>query len=229
MVYLTGDTHGNFFRIMDFCINQETSLNDTLVILGDAGINYYKNKKDVALKKLISHLPITLLCVHGNHELRPYEIEGYSEEVYKGGIVWCQPEYPNIKFAKDGQVYNLDGKQCLVIGGAYSVDKYYRLEKGYNWFESEQPNDMIKQDVEDALKKRFNKIDVILSHTCPFKYEPIDMFLPSVDQSTVDSSTEKWLDKIEETTDYKAWYCGHWHIDRHVDKIHFLLNSYECL
>lgn len=48
-----------------------------------------------------------------------------------------------------------------------------------------------------------NKIDVILSHTCPLKYEPSEVFLSGIDQSTVDKSTEKWLDRIEETIDYK--------------------------
>lgn len=31
--------------------------------------------------------------------------------------------------------------KTIVIGGAYSVDKFYRLSKGYNWFEDEQPSD----------------------------------------------------------------------------------------
>lgn len=53
------------------------------------------------------------------------------------------------------------------------------------------------------------------------------MFLASVDQSRVDTSTEKWLDKIEESIDYKAWFCGHWHTDKRIDKIHFLFHSYE--
>ena len=70
-------------------------------------------------------------------------------------------------------------------------------------------------------------VDVILSHTCPYKYEPIEMFLPGIDQSTVDTSTERWLDWIEEKTDYKAWYCGHWHINKRVDKMHFLFHGIE--
>jgi len=69
--------------------------------------------------------------------------------------------------------------------------------------------------------------DVILSNTCPFKYEPTEVFLPVIDQSTVDTSTEHWLDKIEEAVNYKAWFCGHWHIDKRIDKIHFLYRGFE--
>ena len=72
-----------------------------------------------------------------------------------------------------------------------------------------------------------NKFEIILSHTCPHKYEPTDMFLPGIDQSKVDKSTEEWLDKIEEKYDYQGWFCGHWHIDRQVDKLHFLYNTWE--
>ena len=48
------------------------------------------------------------------------------------------------------------------------------------------------------------------SHTCPRKYEPVEHFMPGIDQSKVDKSTENWLDTIEDRLDYKEWYCGHW-------------------
>ena len=63
--------------------------------------------------------------------------------------------------------------------------------------------------------------------TCPFKYEPIEEFIPGIDQSTVDNSTEKWLDKIEERTDYIAWFCGHWHTNKRIDDMHFLFHKFE--
>ena len=34
-------------------------------------------------------------------------------------------EYPNILFAKDGEIFNMDGLKAVVIGGAYSIDKKY--------------------------------------------------------------------------------------------------------
>ena len=72
-----------------------------------------------------------------------------------------------------------------------------------------------------------NQFDVILSHTCPLKYIPSEMFLPQINQSTVDSSTEIWLDKIEEKAKYTAWFCGHWHTNKRIDKIHFLFDECE--
>ncbi|MEE1477261.1 MAG: hypothetical protein U0K11_12700, partial [Fusobacterium sp.] len=34
-------------------------------------------------------------------------------------------------------------------------------------------------------------------------------------------STEEWLQKIEDKLKYKKWYCGHFHIEKSIDKIRF--------
>ena len=44
-----------------------------------------------------------------------------------GGNVFIEEEHPNLIFAKDGDAYNIDEKNILVIGGTYSVDKNYRI------------------------------------------------------------------------------------------------------
>jgi len=139
-----------------------------------------------------------------------------------------EDKYPHLLFALDGEIYNIEGHSYLVIGGAYSVDKFYRLENHWMWFEDEQPSEAIKAYVERQVEQN-RSIDYVLSHTCPFKYEPREAFLNQIDQSTVDDSTERWLDGIEEKLDYKAWFCGHWHINKHMDKMHFLLDKFECI
>lgn len=225
MIYLTGDTHGDFRRVAAFCDIQNTSITDVLVILGDAGLNYHKPVFAAHVKKQVAELPITLLCIHGNHEARPQTIPSYQEMPWRGGTVLFENEYPSILFAIDGEVYDLDGKQAIVIGGAYSVDKEYRLKRGMNWFADEQPSNEIKRRVEQRIAQLGNRIDIVLSHTCPYRYEPREVFLAMIDQATVDSSTEEWLDAIEQSLDYDAWFCGHWHTDKNVDKLHFLFNS----
>ena len=127
----------------------------------------------------------------------------------------------------DGDIFDIDGKQCLVIGGAYSVDKFYRLRMGYHWWPDEQPTPTIRAYVEEQIRNR--KVDVIFSHTCPFKYIPTECFLPGIDQSKVDNSTEQWLDTIEDALDYETWYMGHWHIDKRIDRMHFLFHGVEVL
>ena len=225
MVYITGDTHRNFARVREFCARQQTTTDDILIILGDAGINYIGDPWDDELKESLSKLPITLFCIHGNHELRPSEALGYELTEFHGDLAYVQKKYPRIVFARDGGVYEFDGHQCLVCGGAYSVDKYYRLHRGLAWFSDEQPSEEIKGRVEDRLYAMNHEADIILTHTCPLKYIPKESFLPGVDQSTVDTSTEEWLDEIEEATRYNRWYCGHYHTNKNVHKIMFLFTK----
>lgn len=226
MIYYTGDIHGDKSDIVRFANRMNLTADDVIVILGDVGANYYGNERDDELKCAFSRLKPTIFCIHGNHEMRPTSIATYQAKEWNGGIVWYEEQYPNIMFAKDGEIFELDGLTHLVIGGAYSVDKYYRIARHYGWWPDEQPSEEIKAYVEQQIQGK--RIDVILSHTCPFKYEPVEAFLPMIDQSTVDTSTEVWLDKIEENVDYGAWLCGHWHINKRIDKLQFLYHDFIC-
>jgi hypothetical protein len=228
-VYLTGDVHGRFDRVVEFCVSREVEAENTFILLGDAGLNYYGDGRDTLNKEWLSELPITFFCIHGNHEMRPSPTLGYELREYHGGQVWVQPAYPNIVFAVDGEIYDFCGHSCLVIGGAYSVDKYYRLAHGWGWWDDEQPSDAIKAKVERVLSERDWKIDIVLSHTCPLRYEPVEVFLPGIDQSTVDKSTEQWLGEIESRLHYERWYCAHYHTEKQIDKIRFLFNDYAMI
>ena len=225
MIYYTGDIHGSTLEIVTFCMHFKPTKDDTIVILGDVGANYFGDLRDNKLKEAFARLEPTIFCIHGNHEIRPWNIPTYKTKEWNGGTVWYEEKYPNILFAKDGEIFDIEGTKHLVIGGAYSVDKFYRLSHDCGWWEDEQPSEKIKQYVEQQIKEK--EFDVILSHTCPFKYEPIETFLPGIAQSNVDTSTEEWLDKIEESVNYKAWYCGHWHINKRIDRIHFLFHCFE--
>ena len=228
MIYLTGDIHGDPTQVELFCSKMQLTENDTIVMLGDVGVNYYGGKRDSLPKRILSSLPVTFLCIHGNNEIRPQNIPEYKPTIWNGGRVLVDEEHPNILFAEDGEIYDLDGKKALAIGGAYSVDKFYRLQRGFGWWADEQPSELTKRKVEGVVSE-CKDIDIILSHTCPKKYIPTEMFLPMIDQSSVDNSTEEWLDTIEDAVDYKAWYCGHWHTDKRIDKMHFLFTTFESL
>ena len=71
MIYITGDTHGQFERIEKFCRQFQTSNDDILIILGDAGINFSGEVYDSFKKEMLESLPITIFAIHGNHEQRP--------------------------------------------------------------------------------------------------------------------------------------------------------------
>ena len=226
MVLYTGDTHGKIQKITNAIRNGFVTADDTIVILGDAGFNYYGNDSgDKRTKSRLNKEGVTVFCIHGNHEMRPETIHTYITKMWNGGTVYCEEEYPNILFAKDGEIFDLDGRKTIVIGGAYSVDKFYRLHNGYRWFPDEQPSEETKARVEAVLEGCNWEIDQVLTHTCPSKYIPAEAFLSCVDQSTVDNSTEEWLDTIEERLKYGRWLCGHWHIDKRIDDFRFVMED----
>lgn len=227
MIYVTGDTHGKFERIKNFCQEFQTSQKDILIILGDTGINYSGAEYDRLKKELLDSLPITIFAIHGNHEQRPHTIDTYKEKQWHGGMVYYEEKYPSILFAKDGEIFDLNGKKTIVIGGAYSVDKNIRIAYRWGWWEDEQPSEEIKKYVESQLEKISWNIDVVLSHTTPLKYEPIEVFLPSIDQSQVDKSTEEWLGQIEKKLSYQKWYCGHYHTKKKIDKLEIMFENFD--
>ena len=228
MIYYTGDIHGSTLEIVTFCMRFKPSKDDTIVILGDVGANYFGDFRDNKLKDEFFKLEPTIFCIHGNHEMRPETLITYREDQWHGGTVYVEEEFPNLFFAKDGEVYDLEGTKAIAIGGAYSVDKWYRLQRDLHWFPDEQPSDEIKARVEKKLNELSWQIDAVFTHTCPYRYIPREAFMSCVDQSTVDNSTELWLDTIEGKLNYNAWYCGHWHIDKRIDKMHFLFESVEA-
>ena len=70
-------------------------------------------------------------------------------------------------------------------------------------------------------------VDIVLTHTAPLRYEPVEVFLPGLNQSMVDKSTEQWLHTIEERLDYQKWYCGHYHTIKKIDRIEFMFDNFD--
>ena len=250
MIYITGDTHRNFDRIEYFCDAVGTTKNDLMIILGDAGINYYGIKDDNRFKRHLSEFPITFMLIRGNHESRPdpsWPIRTKATDDYFGTFV-VQNEFPSILYAQDGRTYKFrtgEGwKNAFVIGGAYSVDKYYRLgayaagNHALKWFEDEQLSaeemELVRKNLIATLDLG-ESVDFMMTHTCPHSAEPKDMFLPYVDQSTVDKSTENFLEEIKSILEerhvaYDKWYCGHWHTDRVApDNVRFMFKDILAL
>lgn len=216
--YFTGDLHGNAYDFLDRVYYIPPDEEAAIVILGDAGFNYYLGLKDTVLKNKVSASNVqAIYCVRGNHEERPENCENivkiFDESV--GNAVYYDPNFPKIKYLLDGRDYMFNNVHALVIGGAYSVDKFYRLAQGWRWFPEEQLSEKEKYNIMNIVRER--KFDLVLTHTCPYDWRPTDLFLTSLDQSMVDSSMELWLQDIENSISYKRWLFGHYHDDRIVN------------
>lgn len=249
-IFALGDIHGKWQIIRDFYKKHKETENfsyfnredNVIILLGDAGLNYFFNHRDTEAKTKLSSYPFTYLIIRGNHEERPsvcaekYPDKWHTEEFW-GNTVYVENDYPHIKYALDEVAlyhipyiigycegteeneYNDEGMpywdfyKALVIPGAYSVDKYHRLANGWSWFEGEQ---LTREEMNRGkeLINRLDKVDFIFSHTCPIIFEPTDLFLSCVDQSMVDKTMERYLGGVEYNLDYRAWMWGHYHAFR---------------
>lgn len=241
--FATGDAHGGantITRVSNIAQNNpELKPEETgIIILGDSGLNFWLNNTDKKYKKLLNSQGYHIYCVRGNHEERPenlgYELN-YDPEVK--GLVYLDPGFENIKYLVDGGKYWFGEHSALVIGGAYSVDKWYRLARAgiYNgadakyanpkqtgWF----PDEMLTEEEMTTISRQNanNKFDFVLSHTCPLSWEPTDLFLNFVDQTTVNKSMEIWMDDLKDKITWNIWLFGHFHADRierpHVEQMY---------
>ena len=81
MIYYTGDIHGSTTEIVTFCEHFTPTREDTIVILGDVGANYFTDRRDILFKATLAKLAPTMLCIHGNHEMRPWHIPTYRAKI----------------------------------------------------------------------------------------------------------------------------------------------------
>lgn len=214
--YVSGDTHGNFTRFTNMD-EYKTDEKIGVIVLGDCAVNWTLDPEyDSGLKrqlcKKFSNFEWYLL--RGNHDARP-EDAADMKRVWDPVVhehVWHEEKYPNIHYFIDGCTYTINGYKVLTIGGAYSVDKYFRLERNGIWHANEQ----LSKDEQWAIRLATygRQFDFVLTHTAPICWEPTDLFLSFVDQNRVDKSTELWLDEIRQCIRYKIWLFGHYHRDR---------------
>lgn len=220
-VFCTGDTHGDFDWLRNWCINNQTTTNDILILLGDSALRFegaHKAREQMR-KSAVSKMPITIFVVRGNHD-RPFcngweadcRLEHHPDLGDMSAPMWHDPEYPNIWYFADYGRYFIKNKVFLVVGGAYSVDKEYRQLMHWTWYPEEQLTNDEWLDLFDLVYDY--GFDYILTHTCPYEWRPTDLFMKNIDQSKVDTTTEEQLSYLEKIITWKYWLWGHYHADR---------------
>lgn len=229
-IFICGDTHGtrDVKKIVNLCKNKQLSYDDYIIICGDAGIVWGEELTTEHIK-FYENLSTNILFIDGNHE-DFNKLKDFPLEKWNGG--WINRISEHIRFLKRGQVFNIDGNTFLAMGGADSHDKGFR-EENVSWWSDETISLLDIATAVENLRKTNFKVDYILSHTpCNIFAQEIvstftqcgEQFPPYLEWKLNCNESGKLLDEIAKQTNFKQWFCGHWHIDEVVDKYTVLYN-----
>lgn len=222
MIYIIGDRHGEEDSFSEDRLpgQGEWTREDIVIVTGDFGFVMRGEKQRVSERNKLDALagkPYTIVFCDGNHEGFDY-LEGYPEEHHFGGPV--RRIRDNVFWLQRGYVYNIGGWDFFVMGGAYSMDKAWRLR--YQeicgekiWFERELPSAEEYRRAIHTLEQRQHRVDYIITHTAP------RTIIPRVigkHPDPHDAELTGFLDWVYHEVDFRRWYFGHFHDDLEVNE-----------
>lgn len=223
MIYITGDTHNSIDmsnvsgKHIKFCCKKlrvNYKAISTVIILGDFGLPWYEcpvdengihptDPTEKYLLKWYKNKPFTIFAIMGNHdnydmiEKLP-EVEMFGNKVLKV----CD----NVFYLKRGEVYTIEDKKFLVLGGAMSDDKDWRTPHE-SWWKQEEWSEAEKEACIEMIKQYGCNFDYVLSHTGTTRG------ITAFNTSAIKDSTVAFNDKLDSMISYKKWFFGHLHTD----------------
>jgi hypothetical protein len=193
-VILAGDAHGNTGYMITLINRAENAMADRVFVLGDFG--YWEHTQDGIeflndVNKYARRSNVTVYFLDGNHDKTNLLLEKYGNNKDDEGFLIVRPW---IRYAPRGHRWTWGATKFAAFGGAYSVDKAWRLDQerkrsltiermnafrepgnqlsldtsGTLWFPEEEMTDA---DMERFLEDR-NRVDIILAHDKPVASTP---------------------------------------------------------
>ena len=229
MIFVTGDTHGDFTALTRFAAETPLTRGDYVLICGDFGGVWSGDKKERRRLDRLEALPCTVLFVDGNHENFD-RLEKLPVEEWQGGKIHAVR--PHVLHLMRGQVFQIDGHTLFTMGGAASHDisdgilspsdvdyeenraamrssgmKFRTLHR--DWWPRELPSPAEYEQARRVLASINWKVDYIVTHCAPTSLQT-DM---NPREFTPDALTD-FLEEVREKLDFRGWYFGHYHEDR---------------
>lgn len=209
-IFVTGDTHGTIdfqkLTVRRFPIQKELNKSDILIVCGDGGLCWSGGDDDKWLQQWYEDKNFTTLIIDGNHENHVLISKLPVIEKFEGKVHQISN---SVFYAIRGEVYKINKKKILTCGGADSHDKEWRTE-GKSWWPQEQ---ITEAEIDNALENlaiHNFQVDYIISHTGGSEVCKQLGFMPTI--------SDELFDKILEATKYDKHYCGHYHVNKWIDK-----------
>lgn len=255
MIYLTGDTHGEFLRFNNtsFPEQKQMTKQDVVIICGDFGgvWRQQSGQEERYWLDWLNDKSFTLVWCEGNHEnyARLNSDEFPIVDLYGGK---AQQIRPSIFRLLRGEVYEIQGKRFFTFGGARSHDiddgildpddyddplkfqsvyRWWRMEgrmfrvKGVSWWPEELPNEAEMEKGRKALEAVNYEVDYVVTHCLP---HDVAYMLSMSSGGFYPDRLTLYFNEILHRLHFHHWYCGHYHTDRTVmGKFHVLYHSIE--
>lgn len=218
-LYFVGDIHGNL-ELIKYYVNTHHLKDSAIFICGDVGMGFQPKWERAMINYINKKLVLNncfVIATRGNHD-NPLCFQDVSlTKLNDKPINWLNiPDY---------SIINVANKNILCVGGGISVDRTWRLEKGYCYWENEQI--VYQPKVEE-------KIDIIVTHSAPtfcypftkggfvMEYAKNDPTLLDDIQTERETLTKVWEDYKDTIT---HWYYGHYHANNMqcIDNVWFKL------
>lgn len=223
MIYITGDIHGcsGLQRLYNFADKMESEgkplgQKDCIIVLGDFGLIWHTKlnndqcyQRDERLLDDMSTLPFKILFIDGNHENFD-RLGKYPKAYWHWGKVAVIRR--NIYHLLRGQVFDIYGIKILTMGGAESIDRFWR-EPGISWWSDETITDSDMNEAKDNLEKNDWTVDYVLTHTAP-----VYISRKLVGKEYESSPSDSYLSELEKLVKFKKWYFGHHHTEKKLGK-----------
>lgn len=220
-LYFCGDIHGNLDYLKYFIktgvgFSQKIS-NSCIVLCGDVGLGFSPNLENMKisfLNKLCEKTNNYIIAIRGNHD---------NPEFFKG--IYNK----RFKAVEDYSVVQFKDKNILCIGGGTSIDRIYRKDNKWGYWEDEKI-------IELTNFEEIPYCQIIASHcapTCAYPYGigKLVMEFCDGDDTLLEELLEErnYLQTCYEEMSKKGlvedWYYGHYHstMDTTVDNTRFHL------
>ncbi len=222
-----GDTHGNTGHLVNNVFPLVPQLGiDVIVQVGDFG--YWEHTDDGveflnACERLCAEYDVNLYWLHGNHDKHSLTLALYGSLRTDDGFIPCRSR---VFYIPQGHAWTWKGYRLRAFGGAYSIDKQWRLEiegkRAYKfnygrtsgepvivtaetlWFPEEQMTDA---EMDDLLAADSGPVDIVFSHDFPARANPGPHFktLPEC------LPNQQRLQRAMDAHKPAFWFHGHLH------------------
>jgi hypothetical protein len=208
MIFVTGDVHCPIdihkLTTKAWPAQRQLTKQDYLIVCGDFGIVWDNSNTDKYWQKWFDNKPFTTLFVDGNHSNHHLLNEFETVNLFGGK---AHKINNSVYHLMRGEIFIIEDKKFLALGGAPSHDKELRTP-GLDWWPEEVPNNKECLNAINNLQRNNNEVDYIITHDIPTYVGLLRnrWFEPN-------AFTNFLSDEILNAVKFKKWFAGHYHID----------------